>query len=219
MPQSGDWQTFKKKNTLKKKKKGHGKDFHIQIGRFRLSGGVAKAHLADAAALPFGGALLVVLLELLREEGVENQVDQLRGGGFGGTLAVLLDLGGVTDGLPSGSSPGWRKKKKSHLRSRIWYLGPERAAGGYVMQCQDEAVGQLSKPQVSNSGPRGSLCLHAVDSPPPPPTHLIQMISSAASSAGARSRSRSFESGLLEEGKTSKKMQGSGPWPTGVRNL
>lgn len=70
-------------------------------------------HLADATALPlYAAALLVVLVNLVREEGVKDLVDQLGGGGFGGALAVLLNLGGVTDGLPSGGSPGKEEKQR-----------------------------------------------------------------------------------------------------------
>lgn len=71
-----------------------------------------ETHLADATSLPLhAAALLVVLVDLVRKEGVKDLVDQLGGGGFGGALAVLLDLGGMANGLPPGRSPGKEKSK------------------------------------------------------------------------------------------------------------
>lgn len=68
----------------------------------------APRYLANAAAPALHGVFLVVfflvLLDLLREEGVEDEVHQLGGGGFGGTL-VLVYFGGVPDGLSPDSSP------------------------------------------------------------------------------------------------------------------
>jgi len=78
------------------------------IGSHQLRASNPPRYLADAAAPALHGVLLVVLLlvllDLLREEGVEDEVHQLGGGGFGGTL-VLVYLGGVPDGLPPDSSP------------------------------------------------------------------------------------------------------------------
>lgn len=69
-------------------------------------------HLTDATALPLGRrALLVVLLDLIREEGIKDLVHQLGGGGFRRPLAVLLDLCRVANGLSSGGSP----VKRRHL--------------------------------------------------------------------------------------------------------
>lgn len=68
-------------------------------------------HLADATALALGRrALLVVLLDLVGEEGVKDLVHQLGGGGFGRPLAVLLDLCRVANGLSPGGSPVKRRR-------------------------------------------------------------------------------------------------------------
>ena len=73
----------------------------------------ANPHLTDATALTFDAApLYVILVDLIREEGVEDLVHQLGGGGFGGPFAVLLDLGGVSNGLSSGSSPVGREPSR-----------------------------------------------------------------------------------------------------------
>lgn len=89
------------------------------MGPFRQDGGDGRGsghfsstpdprYLTDTAAPALHGILLVIflliLLDLLREEGVEDEVHQLGGGGFGGTL-VLVYFGGVPDGLPPDSSP------------------------------------------------------------------------------------------------------------------
>ena len=55
--------------------------------------------------MPLDAAVLVDLIDLVGEEGVEDGVDQLGGGGLGGSLAVLLDLGGVAYGLSPGGPP------------------------------------------------------------------------------------------------------------------
>lgn len=62
-------------------------------------------YLTDTTALPLDSSILTVLVNLIREERVKDLVDQFGGGGFSGTLAVLLDLGGMTYGLSSGRSP------------------------------------------------------------------------------------------------------------------
>lgn len=73
-------------------------------------------YLADAAAPALHGVLLVVLLlvllDLLREEGVEDEVHQLGGGGLGGAL-VLVYFGGVPDGLPPDGSPAGKVRAVS----------------------------------------------------------------------------------------------------------
>lgn len=56
--------------------------------------------------------ILIVLVNLIGEKGVKDKVDQFSGGGFSRTLVVLLNLGGMTNGLSSGCSPEGRKKKK-----------------------------------------------------------------------------------------------------------
>lgn len=50
-------------------------------------------------------SILIVLINLIREKGVKDLVDQFSCGGLSRPLAVLLNLGGMTNGLPSGCSP------------------------------------------------------------------------------------------------------------------
>lgn len=90
---------------------------------------VTLGYLADAAAPALGGVLLVllalILLDLLREEGVEDEVHQLGGGGLGGTL-VLVDARRVADGLAPHGSPGTRGQRSGRARGRGHRLGDAR---------------------------------------------------------------------------------------------
>lgn len=64
-------------------------------------------HLTDATAAALEGILLfvlVILLNLLREEGVKDLVDQLGGGGFCGPFVLLLRR--VSEVVASLRSPG-----------------------------------------------------------------------------------------------------------------
>ena len=62
-------------------------------------------YLTDTTALSFGSIFFIILLYLVREEGIKDPVDQLGGSRLGRPLAVLLYLCWVTNGLSSGSSP------------------------------------------------------------------------------------------------------------------
>lgn len=76
----------------------------------------AGLHLTDSTALSFNATLFVILFYLIREEGVKDLVDQLGSGGFSGSLAVLLYLCWVTNGLSSSSSPVSRTKLVFRVR-------------------------------------------------------------------------------------------------------
>lgn len=72
-------------------------------------------YLTDTTALPLDSSLFTVLVNLIREECVKDLVDQFGGGGFSGTLEVLLNLCGMTYGLSSGRSPENQKQTKMHF--------------------------------------------------------------------------------------------------------
>lgn len=74
-------------------------------------------HLTHTTAMSFDpSAFFIILLYLIREEGIKDLVNQLGGSRFSWPLAVLLDLCWVTNGLPSGSSPV--KKSKVCIQTR-----------------------------------------------------------------------------------------------------
>lgn len=76
-----------------------------------LKGRHYPTHLTDTTALPFQRALFVILLYLIREEGIKDLVDQLCGGCFSWSLIVLFYLGWVTNSLSSGCPPANRIKR------------------------------------------------------------------------------------------------------------
>lgn len=70
------------------------------------------SYLTDTTALAFDSAILLILINLVREESIKDLVDQLGGSRSSGpSFAVLLNLGGMADGLSSSSSPMKGKKQ------------------------------------------------------------------------------------------------------------
>ena len=67
--------------------------------------------------MSFDSSLFIVLLYLIRKEGIKDLIHHLGRGCFSWSLAVLLDLCWVTDGLSSGSSPINRISFFVHLLS------------------------------------------------------------------------------------------------------
>lgn len=97
LPQSGDWQTWKQRKSTVVFQRTHTHQTHVTVELV--------THLTDTTALSFGRTtLFIILLYLIREEGIKDLVDQRGSGRFSWSL-VLLDLCWVTNGLSSGSSP------------------------------------------------------------------------------------------------------------------
>lgn len=73
---------------------------------FAIKGNLWTTYLTDTTPVSLHTtSILIVLVNLIREKRVKDLVDQFSGGGFSRPLAVLLNLGGMTNGLSSGCSP------------------------------------------------------------------------------------------------------------------
>lgn len=92
----------------------------MHLKSYRGASMVRATHLTDATALPFDPrALFIILFYLIREEGIKDLVHQLGGGRLRRSLAVLLYLRWVTNGLSSGCSPVNRTKLV--ITERFWF--------------------------------------------------------------------------------------------------